>query len=156
MTKPDELVGLCDSGPYAYGSMESSELALLPDGAGWSTWSSFGGGMSLIRLVWRRLGSAVISIRKVELTSGTWEPGRPNCIITDQPARPLDVQTRLRYEPVRETPPLASTPMKAIKLDRQFMFAYAYALIRPDVVGTDMPAVLSPRRRSGTGAHAST
>jgi hypothetical protein len=27
----DELVGLWDSGPFAYGSMESSELALLSD-----------------------------------------------------------------------------------------------------------------------------
>jgi hypothetical protein len=143
VTDLDELVGLWDSGPYAYGSMESAELALLPDRTGWSTWSSFGGGMELIRLRWRRLGTAVISIREIELTSGTWEPGRPDCIISDQPPRPLDEETRLRYELVRETPPLASAPMKSIKLDRPFMFAYAYALTRPDVVAADMPAVVS-------------
>jgi hypothetical protein len=45
MRRPDELVGLWDSG-YAYGVMESSQLALLPDGTGWSTWSNVAGGMS--------------------------------------------------------------------------------------------------------------
>jgi hypothetical protein len=140
--RPDELVGLWDSGPYAYGVMESSELALLPDGTGWSTWSNVAGGMELIRLVWHRLGRAAIYIREIELTSGSWEPDRKGCIITDQPSRPLSEEIRLRYELVRETPPLASDPMQAIKLDRPFMFADAYALVRRDVVPTDMPTAV--------------
>ena len=123
--------------------MESSELALLPDGTGWSTWSNVGGGMELIRLVWRRLDTAVISIKEIELTSGTWQPDRPNTIISDRRPLPVDKQIRLRYELVRETPPLASTPMQASKLDRPFMFAHAYALARPDVAAPDMPAVVS-------------
>ena len=143
VSKRDELVGLWDSGPYAYGVMESSELALLPDGTGWSTWSNVGGGMELIRLAWRRLDTAVISIKEIELTSGTWQPDRPNTIISAARPMRIDKQIRLRYELVRETPPLASTPMLAIKLDRPFRFAYAYALARPDVAGTDMPAVVS-------------
>lgn len=143
MSKRDELVGLWDSGPYAYGVMESGQLALLPNGTGWSTWSNAAGGMELIRLAWRRLDTAAISIKEIELTSGTWEPDRPNCIITDRPPLPLDDEIRLRYELVRETPPLASTPVQAIKLDRPFMFANAYALARPHVAATDMPAVVS-------------
>jgi len=141
--RPDELVGLWDSGPYAYGVMESSELALLPDGTGWSTWSNVAGGMELIRLTWRRLGAAVIRIREIDLTSGSWEPDRRNCIITGQPSSPLNEEILLRYELVRETPPLASAPMLAIKFDRPFMFADAYALARSDVVPTDLPAVVS-------------
>lgn len=143
MSKRDELLGLWDSGPYAYGVMESSELALLADGTGWSTWSNVGGGMELIRLAWRRLDTAVISITEIELTSGTWQPDRPNTLISDRRPRPVGKQIRLRYELVRETPPLASAPMQAIKLDRPFMFAHAYGLTRPDVAATDMPAVVS-------------
>jgi hypothetical protein len=33
--------------------------------------------------------------------------------------------------------------MLAIRLDRPFMFAHAYALARSDVVPTDLPAVVS-------------
>ena len=137
------MVGLWDSGPYAYGVMESSELALLPDGTGWSTWSNVAGGMELIRLAWRRLGPAVIRIREIDLTSGSWEPDRRNCIITGQPSRPLNEEILLRYELVRETPPLVSDPMQAIKFDRPFMFAEEYALARSHVVPADMPAVVS-------------
>ena len=125
--------------------MESSELALLPDGTGWSTWSNVGGGMELIRLAWRRLDTAVISIKEIEPAAPP-APGSPTGPTPSSAiARPLpvDKQIRLRYELVRETPPLASTPMQAIKLDRPFMFAHAYALARPDVAATAMPAVVS-------------
>src|SRR5690606_22906816 len=59
---PDELIGLWDSAPYAYGSIESSTLALLSDGTGWATWESVAGARELVLLAWSRNGTDSFSL----------------------------------------------------------------------------------------------
>jgi hypothetical protein len=142
VTDPDELVGLWDSALYGYGAMESSTLAILPDGTGWATWENAAGGSELVLVTWARNGANDFSITELQLISGVWRSGQQNKIFhTDPPSITAGV-TRLRYELVQETPPLASELMSALKLDRPFMFSQAYALSRRAVTREDQPIAI--------------
>ena len=137
----DELVGLWHSAPYEYGAMESSELALLSDGTGWGTVANAAGGISLTLLTWRRLGADVIAIKETKVISGTWEAGQPDHLLPDGPPMSLEEVTRVRYELVHETPPLATSPTKAVRFDPALMFAGSYAFIRSGVTLADLPTI---------------
>lgn len=137
----DELVGLWHSAPYDYGSMEASELALLSDGTGWGTVANAAGGISLTLLTWRRLGADVLELRETAVISGTWQVDRPDQLRADEPPVPLDEVTRVRYELVHETPPLATSPTKAVRFDSPLLFAHSYAFIRSGITVADRPTV---------------
>ncbi|MFD7653142.1 hypothetical protein ACFV4N_04080 [Actinosynnema sp. NPDC059797] len=49
--RPGELVGFRESAPYDCGVVESTDLALLPDGPGWSAREN-AGGLGVRRLTW--------------------------------------------------------------------------------------------------------
>lgn len=68
--RDEDLIGLWDSSPFDYGVMESSQLGLLAAGTGWGVWSTFGGGVEVTLLKWRRLHIGVLEILRKELVSG--------------------------------------------------------------------------------------
>ena len=144
MNDVDELIGLWDSGPYDYGSMESSRLALLPDGSGWTEWANAGQGMSLALLRWERLDAGQFSLTATHRFSGRWDPERPGVIVCPGPPRLLRDETRFRYELRQETPPLGNEPVESLRLDRPLEFAQEFALVQRDVTETDRP-VVTPR-----------
>jgi hypothetical protein len=142
MSDRDSLVGLWDSGPFDYGAMESSRLGLLADGTGWGEWSSFGGGMELILLTWRCPRGGVLELAEHELISGSWEPARPGRIVTDRAPTPIRTTTPYGYEVTRERPPLGDGPVRALRLDRAFLFTSEYAFVPGEISGADVPVVV--------------
>ena len=139
VTEDDELVGLWDDSAYGYGAMESSTLALLPDGTGWGTWENAAGGAELVDLTWSRIGPDVFSVHELQIVSGCWDPERPGTILyEDAPSALADV-TQVRYELVDEAPFMASEPVLVLRLDQPLMFARAYALSRRVVTPEDRP-----------------
>ena len=60
---PEDLIGLWDSAPFEYGVMESTRLALLPDGRGWTEPANGGGTLQVRRLTWDVPRPDVIELR---------------------------------------------------------------------------------------------
>jgi len=137
----DEVVGLWDSGPFAYGAMESSEFALLGNGAGWAVWMNAAGGMELTRLVWHRTGVTTIDITEVEVISGEWDPRRPGRLVAEGDPLVVDTTTRFGYRLGQERPPLADRALVCLTLEIPFQFATSYALVRREVTSHDAPIV---------------
>ncbi len=127
----DELVGWWDSGPYDHGAMESSELALLPDGTGWAGLRTVGGG-EITLLTWHRPGPATLVIEEHSLVPARWEDGRPGRIVPDGPPEPYRQVTCVGYEIVGERPPLGTEPATVLKFDTAVMFARAFVLLGRD------------------------
>lgn len=50
--QPEELIGLWDSAPLDFGATESTRLALLPDGGGWTAVAGPGGTPRVRELAW--------------------------------------------------------------------------------------------------------
>jgi hypothetical protein len=142
MSDLDELVGLWDSRPFEYGSMEASRLALRPDGSGWGVWENAAGGMELTMLAWRRMDTDSFTIAETQLISGRWKAERPGCIVCDEPSVFLHDSTQFRYELIREIPPLLDGPVLALKLDQPFQFTHVYALVRRDVTQVAIPRIV--------------
>ncbi|MFF5083783.1 hypothetical protein ACFY36_42605 [Actinoplanes sp. NPDC000266] len=139
----DELVGLWDSAPYEYGSMEASCVAFHADGSGWSVWEN-AGGAALTTIRWTRLGPAAVEVVEVETFFGRWEspdPGVRRLVLED--AAPGGDVHELRYEVIEDVPPLAEGPMVALKLAEAYEGSSAYALSRRDVGPDDVPTVVA-------------
>jgi hypothetical protein len=144
MSDIDELVGLWDSQPFEYGSMEASQLALLADGSGWAVWANAAGGLELTVLEWQRLDANHFGIAEKQLISGTWDSTRPGCVMCNESPMSVDDSAQFEYELFPQVPPLADSlvPVQALRLDKSFQFARTYALIRRDVVEADRPSVV--------------
>ncbi|MFD1365766.1 hypothetical protein [Actinoplanes sichuanensis] len=142
MTDWDEVVGHWDHGPFAYGSMETTELVLLPDGTGWGLWAGAAGGQDLVVFEWRRSGPDRLAITETLLASGTWDSARPGQIICAEPPQPADERQEFRYGLTTEVPPLGDGPVPTLTLDEAFLFARRFALVSRDVTTVDRPKVV--------------
>ncbi|MEU4161868.1 hypothetical protein [Actinoplanes sp. NPDC026670] len=143
MTDWDEVVGHWDHGPFAYGSMETTELVLLPDGTGWGLWAGVAGGQDLVVFEWRRLGPDRLSITETLLASGTWDSARPGQVICAEPPQPATGRQEFRYELTTEVPPLGNDPVAALTLDPAFLFAHQFALVSRDATAAGRPKVVT-------------
>ena len=116
---PDELIGLWDSGPFEYGVMESTSLALLPDGRGWSQVANFGGLLHVRRLTWEVPRPNVVELRyALAIDGGTGEQ------------EPDFEFVRAKY----------SVDEKALRLSEPVDFARQFALEKRDVSVRDDPS----------------
>ncbi|SNY41377.1 hypothetical protein SAMN05421748_106159 [Paractinoplanes atraurantiacus] len=140
-------MGLWESGPYEYGSMEASCVGFRADGSGWSVWEN-AGGAALTMLRWSRLGPQVIQVVEVETFFGTWAPGTRRLILDEsgddheEPAGGGGDVIELRYEIVEDVPPLADGPMVVLKLAEPYEGIATYALSTRDIDSVDVPAVV--------------
>ncbi|MFG1996177.1 hypothetical protein ACGFJ7_40000 [Actinoplanes sp. NPDC048988] len=148
----DELVGLWDSAPYEYGSMEASSIALHADGSGWSVWEN-AGGAALTMLRWTRVGPSTVKIVESGTFFGTWDPSAPvgsRLILDDpdddpeEPAGAGGDVVELGYELGEDVPPLAESPMVVLRLAESYQGMATYALSRRDLGPADVPTVAEP------------
>ncbi|NGN69389.1 hypothetical protein G5C51_36565 [Streptomyces sp. A7024] len=72
MTLDQALVGHWTSLPYDTGAIETSDLGFLPDGRGWSVWSSMSGGLHVARFRWFCPGPGRLELHEQWHASGTW------------------------------------------------------------------------------------
>lgn len=142
----DDIVGLWDSFPFEYGSMEASQLGLLSDGTGWGSWSNFGGAMELVRLTWSRPGPGALEMVELDVVSGRWEAEHPDRIFSARPPNALNATRRYRYRLTSEVPPLGDQPVRALKLDRPFLFTSDFAFVRNTITAADVPVVVDDVR----------
>src|SRR5256885_4542084 len=127
-----ELIGLWDSRPYDYGSMESSSLALLADGTGWSTWQNAGGAMSVTRFTWSCPAAGTLHLRYTTVISGSWQPGNPSlATIDEQEADDTVLRTTYTIDP--DVTVMAADPFTALHLADPIEFSRSYALARREI-----------------------
>ncbi len=137
-----DLVGLWASGPYDYGSMESSWLCLRPDGTGWSACANAARGASVSRLTWTCPRDGELELQYHWTVSGSWaafEPPGPPDLVDVHEESPDDSLVRTRYTIGTDTASLAGQPVTRLHLDAEVDFATEFALVSRDA-GTEDPA----------------
>ncbi|WP_419994319.1 hypothetical protein [Streptomyces boninensis] len=72
MTLDPALIGHWSSLPYDTGAIETSDLGFLPDGRGWSVWSSASGGLHVARFRWFCPEAGRLELHEQWHASGTW------------------------------------------------------------------------------------
>ncbi|MBO8193401.1 hypothetical protein ITI46_17290 [Streptomyces oryzae] len=127
MDLDDRLVGHWSSVPFSYGVMEASELGLLADGQGWSSWFN-ADALCVTRLRWRCPEPGVLELHarwSVQGTPGDG-PGSP-AFATMEPAEPLAEVTRHRYVlgPVEPMP--GADPLAAVTFEEPVEFCHHFA-----------------------------
>lgn len=125
----ENLVGLWDSGPYDYGSMESSWIYLRSDGTGWSAWANAAGGASVSRLTWSCPQEAEVELRYIWTVSGTGSPGAPPELVDIDEEGPDDTLVRTRFSICMDSPPLSESPVTALHLEEAVEFSRRFALV---------------------------
>ncbi|GAA2100164.1 hypothetical protein GCM10009801_72460 [Streptomyces albiaxialis] len=110
------LLGHWSSAPFDLGAMESSDLAFLADGRGWSVLASASGSLSVTRFGWSCPAEGVLELRERWYAEGDWS---------------VESGT---LEAVRESGPATGTLRTAYALDGEALrfaepveFASAYA-----------------------------
>ncbi|MFI6263637.1 hypothetical protein [Micromonospora sp. NPDC051006] len=126
--RDDRLVGMWTTEPYDYGVMESSWLALRPDGTGWSAWAN-AGGATVSHLAWDCPADGEVELRYEWWASGVWPPGNPPWLIDVDEEGPDETVIRTRYSVNVETPPLADSPLTVVHLDPDVEYSSRYALV---------------------------
>jgi hypothetical protein len=134
-----ELVGLWDSRPYDYGSMQSYTLGLRADGIGWSTWENAARAMFVQRFTWNCPEAGILEIRCTTAISGSWQPGSAR-LATIKKQRPDDTVLLTKYTIGQDVTPMVSEPFTALHLEHSIEFSRAYALVRRDIRSDDDPA----------------
>lgn len=129
---PAELIGQWDSAPYNFGAMETTELALLPDGRGWTRLQNAAGADDVRRLNWDCPKPGVLELRYTLLVS-------------DGRARHDDEFVRAQCTLLTDTPPPSSTSVEALHLSVLVDFARQFGLVRREVsIADDPTAQLAP------------
>ncbi|XIE79935.1 hypothetical protein AB6O49_21985 [Streptomyces sp. SBR177] len=146
------LVGHWHSGPFDVGAMETSDLAFLPDGRGWSEFSSASGELSVGRFHWSCPAPGVLELRYRLRVNGTWAPNPAGSedsggfgTVTDHGPDVEVIRTAYRIGP--ELPPYADAPVTALVLDQPVEFARYFERGRTEIAESeDASAVPVPYR----------
>ncbi|MEV6326632.1 hypothetical protein [Streptomyces sp. NPDC051909] len=152
VTHPDmALVGHWGSSPFDVGAMETSALGFLPDGRGWSEFSSASSELSVGRFRWHCPAPGLLELRYHLRVSGTWDPPPSGAswgfgAVTDH--GPDDEVIRTGYRIGPETPPYADAPVMTLVLDDAVEFAHHFARGRTEIAESDdVSAAPVPYRR---------
>jgi hypothetical protein len=137
--RDEELIGLWDSGPSDYGSMESSWLCLRGDGTGWSAWASAGGGASVSRLEWTCPDPGELMLSYKWTSSGTWQPGSPPDLATVDDDGADDTSIRTAYAISVTTSPHMEGAFTCLAVDEFIEFCPSFRRL------TAAPTVDHPR-----------
>ncbi|MBB5858288.1 hypothetical protein ACFQ05_21960 [Amycolatopsis umgeniensis] len=126
---PAELVGLWSSEPYEYGSMEMTELALLPDGRGWSLFENSVGAYEIERLTW-----SVPEPGRLELHTHLYVSAdiSENQVEVEQES-PLDKRQNVAYTLSDDTTPLEPDGFVALNLSERVVVRSRFGLRRREV-----------------------
>lgn len=135
----NELVGLWQSDPYDYGVMESTDLALLPDGTGWTATRNMAGALHLRRLHWRSPEPGALELAYALWIWGDWwiEQEREHACIRSVELDEESVQ--VRYTLQTDETVLRDGRFDALWLSEPVDFARAFGIRRRDVSTADDP-----------------
>ncbi|MGW3353157.1 hypothetical protein ACWDA3_58550 [Nonomuraea rubra] len=144
--RDETLLGLWDSDPYDYGVMETSWMAFLPDGRGWSAWATFGGEMDVGRFRWHCPEPAVLRLRYECHLAGDWADSddgfRFDAITSRRPGGDVVTTT---YTIGPDETLISEGPITALHLGDHVNFCTTYGLRRRELKIEDDPAhVLAP------------
>ncbi|WP_433242023.1 hypothetical protein ACQPYK_37285 [Streptosporangium sp. CA-135522] len=136
-----DLTGLWDSGPYDYGTMESSQLGLLPDGRGWSVWANAAGGVDVGRFRWRCPEPGVLELRYLWWACGDWrESGGPFTLGSIDSQGPSDEVVRTGFTVGRDDTVMTDEPFTALRLEEDVQSCSTYGLVQHEISIEDDPA----------------
>lgn len=130
------LVGHWSSLPFSYGVMEASELGLLSDGRGWSSWFNFEA-LCVTRLLWRCPEPGVVELHAQWMVMGTLadDPGPPAFSLVESTAQ-MDDLTRHPFVIGPATPPPGGDVVTALDFEEPVEFCCQFAKrsrqIRPE------------------------
>ncbi|MEU4399284.1 hypothetical protein [Micromonospora orduensis] len=131
--RDENLVGLWDSGPYDYGSMESSWVCLRGDGTGWTAWANAAGGASISHLTWSCPEEGAVELRYTWTASGSGSPGTPPVLVEINEDGPDHTLVRTRFAVRIDTPPLGELPVTGLHLDESVEGSRRFALMDREV-----------------------
>ncbi|MEU8621510.1 hypothetical protein [Streptomyces sp. NPDC048623] len=136
-THPDTaLVGHWGSSAFDVGAMETSALAFLPDGRGWSEFSSASSELGVGRFHWHCPVPGLLELRYHLQVNGTWGPDSSGfTTVTDQQPDDRVIRTGYRIGPV--TPPYANAPVTTLVLDVAVEFADHFERGRTQIAASD-------------------
>lgn len=139
MTHPSELVGLWSSDPYDYGVMESTDLALLADGSGWSAMRNVAGVLQVRRLRWDSPAPGVLELAYAICITGRWwmEGGEERAEVEESEAD--DERIRAQYGLKMDVTGIGGEPFAALWLSELVDFAGKFGLGRRSVSAADDP-----------------
>lgn len=126
--RDENLVGLWDSSPYDYGSMESSWVCLRRDGTGWSALANTGSA-AVSQLVWDCPREGEVELRYTWTASGSWVPGTPFVLDRIDEEGPYDELVRTRYSTSVD---IADPPVTDLHVEQSVEFAHRFALLARD------------------------
>ncbi|MEV0219181.1 hypothetical protein [Streptomyces sp. NPDC050704] len=139
----DLLVGHWSSAPFSYGVMETSELGLLADGRGWSSWFN-SGALCVTRLSWICPEPGIVELRAQWIVEGT--PGSEGVgsltPASTQPAEPLDEVTRHHYAVGSAVPMPGGEAVMTLSFEEPVEFCHQYARGTKEIRAEDDPARL--------------
>ncbi|MFI6761858.1 hypothetical protein ACIBF5_22225 [Micromonospora sp. NPDC050417] len=129
--RDENLVGLWDSSPYDYGSMESSWVCLRRDGTGWTAVANTGSA-AVSQLTWDCSAEGEVELRYTWTASGSWAPGTPFILAEVDEEGPYDERVRTRYSVGTDMAPMADSPATALRLEESVEFTQRFALMTRD------------------------
>lgn len=130
--QPEEMIGLWNSAPYDFGATESTALALLPDGTGWTAVTGPGPGSGSAEPPTTTSDAAAASMD----ATGAPSPARVRTLAWDCP-KPEILEIRYDdYEFVRAQYTLRAD---ALRLSQQVDSSRQFALSRREVTPADSP-----------------
>ena len=137
----EDLVGLWESAPYDYGTMESSWLCLRADGTGWSAWANAAGGASISRFTWARPRDGELDLQYHWTASGSWtsdtQTTTPPSLIEIDEEGPDHSFIHTGYTIKVDTTPLTEQPITALHLGTAIECAHQFGLATRDPAADD-------------------
>ncbi|WP_329127361.1 hypothetical protein [Streptomyces sp. NBC_01465] len=131
------LIGHWSSLPFAYGAMEASELGLLPDRRGWSTWFNFGA-LWVTRLSWACPEPGVVELHTKWIVEGTPRHGiSPTASVEE-----MHGVTRHHYVVGPVVPMPGAEALLSISFEEPVEFSHRYARGRKEIRIEEDPAYL--------------
>jgi hypothetical protein len=123
----DLLVGHWSSLPFSYGVMEASELGFLPDGRGWSSWST-ADELCVTRFSWRCPEPGLLELRARWMVQGAPDQDAgPSAFSSMEPAERLDEVTRHHYRFGPAVPMPGAEALAAVGFEEPVEFCHRYA-----------------------------
>jgi hypothetical protein len=142
MDVDDLLIGHWSSVPFSYGVMEASELGLLADGRGWSSWFN-SGTLCVTRLSWTCPESGVVELRTQWIVEGTPSEGvGPLTFASAQPAERVDEVTRRHYAVGSAVPMPGGEAVMTLSFEEPVEFCHQYARGAQEIRAEDDPTHL--------------
>jgi hypothetical protein len=136
-----DLIGLWESTPYDYGSLETCWLGFLQDGRGWSAWATMAGGIDVSRFRWHCPVADVLELHYEWHACGDWQQtGNALTFATITEQEPGGEVVRTGFVIGPDETFMIESPFIALHLELALQFCKDYAFRQRDISLEDDPA----------------